>query len=317
MRYRALGRSGVKVSALCLGCANFGHPADEDESVRIINEALDGGINFIDTANVYGVESGGSESILGRALKGRRDQVVLATKVHGGMGSGPNDRGNSRYHIMQQVEASLGRLQTDRIDLYQLHAVDADTPTEEQLSALTDLVRQGKVRYIGTSNHPAWRVCEAWWISEHRRFERFISEQSPYSMLNRGLEREVLPSCSRYGIAIMAYSPLSGCWLGGRYRKGRPAPADSLAVRAGWDLSSPQIQRRLDVVEKLVALADQAGLPLSQFALAWLLANPRVTPIIGPRTAAHVLDALPAVEATLDEAALAEVDRIVPPTTTI
>ena len=317
MRYHTLGRSGVKVSALCLGCANFGQPADEDESVRIINEALDGGINFIDTANVYGIEIGGSESILGKALKGRRDQVVLATKVHSSIGKGSNDGGNSRYHIMQQVEASLRRLQTDHIDLYQLHGVDADTPMEEQLSVLTDLVRQGKVRYIGTSNHPAWRVCEAWWISEHRGFERSISEQSPYSILNRGIERELVPSCTKYGTAIMAFSPLSSGWLGGRYRKGKAAPPDALAVRARWDLSSPQHQPRLDVVEKLIALADQAGLPLSQFSIAWLLAHRQVTPIIGPRTAAHVLDALQAVDATVDEAALAEVDRIVPPATRI
>ena len=313
MRYDSLGRSGVKVSALCLGCANLGEPADEAESARIVDEALDGGINFIDTANIYGVEPGGSETILGKLLKGRRDRVVLATKVHGRMGDGPNDGGLSRYHIMQQCEASLRRLRTDRIDLYQFHSADAVTPMEEQLSAVTDLVRQGKVLYIGTSNHPAWRVCEAQWIAEHRGLERSITEQSPYNILNRRIERELVPACAKYGIGIMAYSPLDSGWLGGRYRRGESVPADSLGARSGWDLTTPGNQQRLDVVEKLTALAGRGGLSLSHLAFAWLLAQSNVTPIIGPRTAGHVTDALAAVDVMLDDGVLAEIDAIVPP----
>jgi aryl-alcohol dehydrogenase-like predicted oxidoreductase len=314
MDYLNLGRAGVKVSPLCLGCMNFGNPTDEAESLRIIHEALDAGINFIDTANVY--NRGASETIVGKALKGKRDQVVLATKVHGVMGEGPNERGNSRYHITQQVEASLRRLDTDHIDLYQLHRPDPDTPMDEQLGVLTDLVRQGKVRYIGTSTFPAWELCEALWISDKYRYERFVCEQPPYSILVRGIEKEVLPFCAEHGFGVIPWSPLGGGWLTGKYRKGQAAPSDSRAGRRGWDLSSPESQRRLDAVEKLIPLAEGLGVPLSQFSLAWVLAQPTVTaPIMGPRTTEQLHDNLKALDVEIPEEVLEEVDEIVPPET--
>lgn len=314
MDCRNLGRAGVKVSPLCLGSMNFGRPTDEAESIRIIHEALDAGINFIDTANVY--NRGTSETIVGKALKGKRDRVVLATKVHGVMGEGPNERGNSRYHITQQVEASLRRLDTDHIDLYQLHRPDPDTPMDEQLGVLTDLVRQGKVRYIGTSTFPAWELCEALWISDKYNYERFVCEQPPYSILVRGVEKEVLPFCAKYGFGVIPWSPLGGGWLTGKYRKGKEAPPDSRGGRRGWDLSSPASQRRLDAVEKLIPLAEGLGVTLSQFSLAWVLAHSTVTaPIIGPRTTEQLHDNLKVVDIEIPEEVLEKVDEIVPPET--
>ena len=227
MDYRLLGRAGVKVSPLCLGSMNFGAAADEAQSTRVIHAALDAGINFIDTADIY--SKGRSEEVIGKALAGKRDGVVLATKVWGRMGTGPNDAGTSRLHIMQAVEASLKRLQTDHIDLYQLHRPDTETPMDEKLSALTDLVRQGKVRYIGTSNYPAWQLCESLWVSDVNRFERFVSEQPQYSILSRAVENEVLDFCRQHGFAVIPWSPLAGGRLTGKYRKDRPAPADSVS----------------------------------------------------------------------------------------
>lgn len=315
MEYRNLGRSGVKVSPLCLGCMNFGDPTDEKESIRIIHRALDAGINFIDTANVY--NGGVSEEIVGRALTGRRDEVVLATKVHGPMGDGPNDRGNSRYHIMMQVEASLRRLNTDRIDLYQLHRPDPDTPMDEQLSVLTDLVRQGKVRYIGTSTFPSCTLCESLWISEKNNFERFVCEQPPYNILSRAIERDVLPFCRKQGFAVIPWSPLAGGWLTGKYRKGRDLPEESRGARRAWDLQSPACRERLEVVEKLMDVVEnrhKSGATLSQFALAWLLHQPGVTsPIIGPRTMEHLEDHLGALDVELSRDALDRVNDAVPP----
>jgi len=314
MDYRKLGRAGVKVSPLCLGCMNFGGPAAEDESVRIIHAALDAGINFLDTANVY--NKGASETIVGKALKGVRDHVVIATKVHGKMGEGPNDSGNSRLHIMRQVEASLKRLKTDRIDLYQLHRPDPATPMDEQLTALSDLVRQGKVLYVGTSTFPAWELCEALWTSDRRNLERIVCEQPPYSILVRGIEKDVLPFCRRYELAVIPWSPLAGGWLTGKYRKGRPPPPDSRGALRGWDLNSAEGLARLEVVERLLPLAATYGVKLCQFALAWLLANPVVTsPIIGPRTVEQLHDNLAALDVRLTEDALAEVDEIVLPGT--
>jgi aryl-alcohol dehydrogenase-like predicted oxidoreductase len=291
---------------------NFGGATDEEESIRIIGGALDAGINFIDTANVY--NNGVSEEIVGKAIKDRRDEVVLATKVHGSMGDGPNDRGNHRYHIVRQVEASLRRLQTDRIDLYQLHRPDPDTPMEEQLSTLTDLIRQGKVRYIGTSTFPAWQLCESVWISRGRGYERFVCEQPPYSLFGRAIEREVLPFCQEYGFAVIPWSPLAGGWLAGKYRKGQPLPEGSRLARRGADMDAPVNQKRLDAVEALLPIAQEMGVTLSQFALAWVLANPAVTaPIIGPRTCEQLEDNLKAIEITLDDGVLKRVDEIVPP----
>ena len=312
MEYRALGRSGVKVSPLCLGTMNFGDPTGEEESIRVIHAALDAGINFVDTANVY--NHGVSEEIVGKALQGRRHQVVLATKVHGKMGVGPNDYGNSRYHIMQQVEDSLRRLRTDHIDLYQLHRPDPETPLDEQLGALTDLVRQGKVRYIGSSTFPAWQLCESLCVSERRLLERFICEQPPYSLLNRRIETETLPFCRAHGFAVIPWSPLAGGWLTGKYQKGQAAPGDSRAHGSSWDLQSDEARRRFDAVEKLLPLAKEAGVSLLQFSLAWLLANPAVTaPIIGPRNMRQLEENLPAAHLSLDAALLKKVDAAVAP----
>jgi len=230
MQYRPLGRTGIKVSPYCLGAMMFGgigNP-DHDECVRIIHKALDSGINFIDTADRY--SAGESEEIVGKALKGRRDRVVLATKVHGPMGDDPNMQGNSRRWITRAVEDSLRRLQTDHIDLYQIHRPAPDTDVEETLSVLTDLMREGKVRAIGASTFPAADIVEAQWVAERRGLARFRTEQPPYSILNRSIEREVLPACQRYGMGVMAWSPLAKGMLTGRYRKGEPTP-DSLRAR--------------------------------------------------------------------------------------
>ncbi len=316
MEYRNLGRAGVKVSPLCLGTMNFGGPTPEADAVRIIHTAMDAGINFIDTANVY--NQGVSEQITGKALlQGKRDQVVLATKVHGPMGEGPNERGNSRYHIMQQAEASLRRLQTDRIDLYQLHRPDPNTPMDEQLSALTDLVRQGKILYIGTSTFPACTLCESLWLSDTHNFERFVSEQPPYNILCRSIEKEVLPFCRKYGFAVLPWSPLAGGWLTGKYTAGKKPPSGSRGDRKGWDTDSAKGKKRVAVIEKLLDVIqdqDPPGASLSQFALAWLLHQPDVTsPIIGPRTSEQLEDNLGATQIKLTEEALRRVDEAMPP----
>ncbi|HEY64922.1 MAG TPA: aldo/keto reductase [Caldilineae bacterium] len=316
MEYRPLGRTGVLVSPLCLGAMNFGGPTSEEESIRIIDRALDAGINFIDTANVY--NAGESERIVGKALKqnGKRDQVVLATKVHGRMGDGPNDRGNSRYHIMKACEDSLRRLQTDHIDLYQLHRPALDIPQDETLRALDDLVRQGKVRYIGCSTFPAWMVMEALAISEKYNLARFISEQPPYNLVDRRIENELIPLAQRYGLAILPWSPLAGGILAGRYKKGAPPPPDSRAGRqGGTGLFAQRITpAALDVAEKLAERAKERGMTLSQFALLWCKDQPGVTsPIIGPRTMEHLEDALPVLEMTLSDEDRAFCDELVHP----
>jgi aryl-alcohol dehydrogenase-like predicted oxidoreductase len=327
MEYRTLGRTGVTVSAHCLGAMMFGPwgNTDEDECVRIIHAALDGGINFIDTADVY--SEGRSEEIVGGALRGRRDRVVLATKVHGQMGDDPNERGNSRLWIMRAVEESLRRLQTDHIDLYQIHRPDPDTDIDETLGALTDLVRQGKVRYLGCSTFPSWQIVEAHRASERRGLERFACEQPPYSILVRGIELDVLPVAQRYGMGVIVWSPLAGGWLTGKYRRGADAPADSRAVRfaqqgrpvaARYDLSRPGNQRKLDLVEALQEVADQAGLSLTHMAMAFSLAHPAVTStIIGPRTMDQLDDLLKGADVKLDTATLDAIDDVVPPGTVV
>jgi aryl-alcohol dehydrogenase-like predicted oxidoreductase len=319
MDYRPLGRTGVKVSPLCLGAMMFGawgNP-DHDESVRIIHRALDGGINFIDTADVY--SRGESEEIVAKALKGRRDQIVLATKVHGAMGSGPNRRGNSRRWIIQECDASLRRLGTDWIDLYQVHRFDDDTDHDETLGALTDLVRAGKVRYIGSSTYPASEIVTAQWVAERRGHARFVCEQPPYSLLVRGAESEVLPLCGRYGMGVIPWSPLAGGWLSGRWRKGQAQPESTRSGRIPqrYDLSLPENQRKLDAAEAFAELAEEAGISLIHLALAFVLQHPAVTaPIIGPRTLEQLESQLGAVDVQLDSALLDRVDEIVPPGTT-
>ncbi len=321
MEYRSLGRTGVKVSPLCLGAMMFGgwgNP-DHDDSIRIIHRALDAGINFIDTADVY--SRGESEEIVGKALAGgRRDDVVLATKVHGDMGEDPNQRGNSRRWIIREVENSLRRLGTDWIDLYQIHRPEQDTDIEDTLSALTDLIRAGKVRYVGSSTFPASQIVEAQWISRERGLERFASEQPPYSMLARGIESDVLPTCLRHGIAVIPWSPLAGGWLSGSYRSGAEPPSSSRATRLPqrFDLSIPANQRKLEAADALGGLAREAGHSLIELAIAWVINHPAVTAaIIGPRTMEHLESQLPAAEISLDTALLDRIDEIVPPGLTI
>ncbi|MFF7883904.1 aldo/keto reductase [Streptomyces sp. NPDC007896] len=314
MKYRTLGRTGIKVSPYCLGAMMFGvigNP-DHDDSVRIIHKALDAGINFVDTADAY--SRGESEEIVGKALKGRRDDVVLATKAHLPMGDDPNQQGNSRRWLVRAVEDSLRRLGTDHVDLFQIHRPAPDTDVEETLSALTDLVRAGKVRAIGTSSFPASDIIEAQWVAERRGLMRFRSEQPTYSILNRGIEREVLPVCERYGMGALVYSPLAGGLLTGRYRKGRQADSH----RAAFGFKHLSDERRLDAVEELIPLAEKAGMPLTHLAMAFAIAHPGVTSaIIGPRTMAHLDDLLAGAETTLSDEILDQIDAIVPPGTDI
>jgi aryl-alcohol dehydrogenase-like predicted oxidoreductase len=317
MHYRPLGRTGVQVSPLCLGAMMFGDwgNTDHDESVRIIHRALDAGINFIDTADVY--SRGESETIVGKALAGgRRDDVVLATKVHGRMGDDPNQFGNSRRWIVREVEASLKRLNTDWIDLYQIHRPEPDTDIDETLGALTDLVRQGKVRYIGSSTFPPSSIVEAQWVARDRGRERFVCEQPPYSMLVRGVENDVLPTCRRYGMGVIPWGPLAGGWLSGRWRKGQEPPQSSRADRipGRYDLSIAGNQRKLDATEQLARLAEETGLSLIHLGLAFVINHPAVTAaIIGPRTMEHLESQLGAADVTLDPAVLDRIDEIVPP----
>ena len=321
MELRPFARTGVQVSPLCLGAMMFGKwgNPDHDESIRIIRAALDAGINFIDTADVY--SRGESEEIVGKALAGgRRDHVVLATKVHGTMGDDPNQYGNSRRWIMREVEDSLRRLGTDYIDLYQIHRPEPDTDIEETLGALTDLVRAGKVRYIGSSTFPASHIVEAQWAARERNLERFVCEQPPYSMLVRGIEADVLPTARRHGMAVIPWSPLAGGWLSGRWRKGADAPESTRAQRLPrrYDLSLPENQRKLEVADALGRLADEAGLSLVHMALAFVIRHPAITSaIIGPRTMEQLESQLGATEVQLDDELLDRIDELVPPGTNL
>jgi aryl-alcohol dehydrogenase-like predicted oxidoreductase len=302
MPYRSLGRTGVQLSPLCLGAMNFGGPTPEDESHRIIDAALDGGINFIDTADVY--NAGESERIVGRALQrnGRRDQVVLATKVNGEMGPGPNDRGISRYHIMKACEDSLRRLQTDHIDLYQLHRPSLEIPQDETLRALDDLVHAGKVRYIGCSTFPAWMVMEALSTSERYSLVRFVSEQPPYNLLDRRIENELVPLAQRYGLALLPWSPLAGGILAGRYAETGAVPAGSRLERNGKEspFGDRITSRAVSVAREVAAIARERGLTSSQLALLWCKDQPGITsPIIGPRTMEQLQDALAVLDMAL------------------
>jgi len=317
---RTLGRTGVKVSPMCLGAMMFGAwgNTDHDESIRIIHRALEAGINFVDTADVYA--QGESEEIVGKALLGRRDRVVLATKVHGQMGDDPNSQGNSRRWIIRSVEDSLRRLQTDWIDLYQIHRPSPETDVDETLGALTDLVRAGKIRYFGSSTFPAHEIVEAQWVAERRGRERFACEQPPYSLLVRGIEADVLPVCARYGMGVITWSPLAGGWLSGRYREGAELPTSGRAARipARFDMSLPQNQAKLAVAEQLALLAEDAGLSLVHMALAFVLEHPAVTSaIVGPRTMEQLEEQLGAAELRLDGALLDRIDELVPPGTNL
>jgi aryl-alcohol dehydrogenase-like predicted oxidoreductase len=321
VEHRPLGRTGVSVSKFCLGAMMFGAWGNPDhaESVRIIHTALDAGVNFIDTADVYG--QGESEEIVAKALAdGRRDDVVLATKFHNAMGEDPNQRGNSRRWIMRAVEDSLRRLGTDWIDLYQVHRPDPETDIEETLGGLTDLVHQGKVRYIGGSTFPASAIVEAQWAARRRGLQRMVTEQPPYSILVRAIEADVLPTCSRYGMGVMSYSPLTGGWLSGRWRKGTGQQSSSRAGRLPerFDLAQPANQRKLDAVEELAQLADETGITLIQLAIAFVLRHPAITAaLVGPRTLDQLDGQLAAVDVVLDDAVLDRIDEIVPPGVTI
>jgi aryl-alcohol dehydrogenase-like predicted oxidoreductase len=313
MQYRTLGRTGVKVSPLCLGTMNFPTPSGAEESIRIMNRALDGGINFFDTANVY--NGGESEKIVGRALKenGRRDEVVLATKVYGNMGEGPNENGVSRYHIIKAAEDSLRRLQTDHIDLYQLHRPGLDVPQDETLRAFDDLVRAGKVRYIGCSTHPAWMVMEALATSEKFNLARYVSEQPPYNLLDRRIENELVPLAQKYNLALLPWSPLAGGILAGRYNDPKNYPDGSRASKGEW-FARRVNQAGIEVARKVEAMAQERGLTITQLALLWVKDQPAVTaPIIGPRTLAHLEDALGILDKNLDEADIPLFDELVHP----
>jgi aryl-alcohol dehydrogenase-like predicted oxidoreductase len=317
MEHRTLGTTGMQVSPLCLGAMMFGawgNP-DHDESVRIIHRALDAGINFIDTADVY--SRGESEEIVAKALAGgRRDDVILATKVHGSMGDDPNQQGNSRRWIIREVENSLRRLGTDWIDVYQIHRPEPDTDIDETLGALTDLVRAGKVRCIGSSTFPASQIVEAQWVAERRGRERFACEQPPYSMLVRGIEADVLPTCSHYGMGVIPWSPLASGWLSGRWRKGAELPQSTRAERlpARYDLSLPANQRKLEAADALAQLAEEAGISLIEMAIAFVIRHPAVTAaIIGPRTMEHLESQLGAAKVALPDDVLDRIDEIVPP----
>ncbi|MFI5355825.1 MAG: aldo/keto reductase [Opitutales bacterium] len=319
MDYHQFGRTGIKVSPLTLGCMMFGGKTDLAETCRIVDRALDAGLNCIDTANIY--SRGQSEEFTGEALKrnGRRDRVFLCTKVHGAMDdTDPNMRGNTRRHIIQQCEASLRRLQTDWIDLYQIHRPQPDVPIDEALRALDDLVRAGKVRYIGSSTFAAWQVVDALWCAKELHLNRFVSEQPPYNLLDRRIERELLPMCRTHGLATLPWSPLASGLLSGKYHAGQPAPAGS---RFADFAKVPFLNQRwtdgsLAVIEKLRPLAAAKGLTLSQFALAWVGRQPGVTsPIIGPRTLEQLEDNLPAIGVTFTADELKAIDAIVPPGT--
>jgi aryl-alcohol dehydrogenase-like predicted oxidoreductase len=317
VEYRPFGRTGVQVSNLTLGAMNFGARANADhaDGIRIIHRALDEGITIVDTADVY--SQGESEEVVGKALEGRRDDVFLATKVHGQIGEGRNTRGNSRRWIALAVENSLRRLRTDWIDLYQVHRPEPGTDFDDTLGALSDLVHQGKIRYIGTSTFEPSAIVEGQWTAERRNRERVVSEQPPYSIVARGVEREVLPIAQRYGLAVIPWSPLAGGYLSGRHRTGG---ASTRAERfpARYDTTLPENATKVAAVEQLQALADEAGLSLIHLALAFVLQHPAITSaIIGPRTLEHLESQLGAAKVTLSADVLDRIDEIVPPGVTL
>jgi aryl-alcohol dehydrogenase-like predicted oxidoreductase len=326
MEYRTLGTTGVRVSTHCLGAMMFGSwgNTDVDACVRMVHEALDAGINFVDTADVY--SAGESERIVGKALAERRDEVVLATKVHGRMGPGKNDEGNSRLWITREVESSLRRLGTDHIDLYQIHRPEPQTAIDETLGALTDLQRAGKIRYFGSSTFPGWQLEEAAWVAERNGLSRFRTEQPPYSIFVRQIELDVLPVAQRLGTGVLVWSPLCRGWLTGRYRReafDRSPEARAARVGGrgmGWqfDESRPEIQRKLDLVEELAKLAAEAGVTMTHMAVAFALAHPGVTSaIIGPRTPEQLADLLSGADVRLEPAILDAIDELVAPGTLV
>ena len=312
MQYRTLGRTGIKVSPYALGALMFATSIgnrDPEDSIRIIHKALDAGINLVDTADAYG----DSEEVVGRALKGRRDNVVLTTKFSRPMGTDPNQQGTSRRWIITAAENSLRRLQTDHVDVYQIHRLDPDTDIEETLSALTLLIRDGKVRAIGSSNTPASNIAQAQWVSDRRGLERFRTEQPPYSILNRSIEREVLPVAQQYGMGVLTWGPLGQGMLTGRVRRGQ----DNDVIRAKI-FTAFSDERRLDAVERLIPLAEGAGLSMPHLAMAFAISHPGVTSaLLGARTMEQLDGLLAGVDVVLSDDVLDRIDEIVPPGTDI
>ena len=314
MDYRILGRSGVKVSPLGLGTDNFANPTLPKESIQIINRAIDAGINFLDTANTYA--KGESERIIGKAFKesGGRDKVLIATKVHYRVGKEPNDAGNSRLHIIKACEDSLKRLQTDYIDLYQLHRPSFDIPLDETLGALSDLVTQGKVRYIGSSTSPAWKIMEALHISEIRKYPYFISEQSPYNLLDRRIENELIPFCKHNNLGIIAWSPLAMGLLAGRYNNAKKMPKTSRGNLRKGIYSERITEAGISIGKKFVKISDQHNIKPVQLATLWVKDQPGVTlPLIGPRTINQLEDYLPVMDMQLNQTLKEACDLLVPP----
>ncbi|MCB9147979.1 MAG: aldo/keto reductase [Caldilineaceae bacterium] len=308
MQYRLLGNSGLRVSAIGLGTNQFGGKVDQLDTAQIVSGAIDLGINFIDTADIY--QQGRSEEALGVALKGKWDKVIMATKVVSPTGDGPNDKGASRYHIMQNVEASLRRLQTDHIDLYQMHRWDNDTPLEETLRTLDDLVSSGKVRYIGASNYAAWQLARANLLAEVRGWVPFVSIQNHYHMFEREQEREIIPFCNAHNVGILPFFPLAGGFLTGKYKRGEAAPAGSRGE------NSPYVQKYMtdanyDKVEKLTAWAEERGHTMGELAHAWLLAQPSVSSVIsGATKLSHVQANAKAADWALTAEEFAEVNGV-------
>jgi 1-deoxyxylulose-5-phosphate synthase len=313
MDYRLLGRTGVRVSPLCLGTMNFGGVTNEEDSIRIIHAVLDAGINFVDTANTY--NGGQSEVAVGKALRDRREKVVLATKVHFKVGDGPNDEGNSRLHILKACDDSLRRLQTDHIDLYQIHRPNLEIPVDETLSALTDLVRAGKVRYIGCSTHPAWLVMEALAVSERLQLARYVSEQPPYNLLDRRIENELIPLALRYQLAIIPWAPLAQGVLAGRYPVNEPFPEDARAERLKGSIYAERVTLRgVEAGARFSEVAQYFGKAPGQLALTWCKDQPGVTaPIVGPRTIEQLQELLPVLEMQLSDDERIACDQINPP----
>jgi len=312
MEYRALGRTGAQVSRLCLGCMNFGWGTEEQESSEIIHRALDIGLNFLDTADVYG--KGASEEITGRAIKGRRDEVFLATKGFNRMGEGPNDWGASRIHIMRAVEDSLRRLQVEHIDLYQMHRPQSGVPIDETLHALDDLIRAGKIRYIGTSTYGAWQLVESFWQSEKLGLNRFVCEQPPYNLLDRRIEREMLPVAKLYGVAIIPWSPLAGGMLSGKYRRDEPNPHGSRYESGKFRNGEAVPEPAWKIIEGVRALAEEKGVEMDALALAWVASRPEVTsPIIGPRTMQQFEANLAALQVQISAEDERRLDELSPP----
>ncbi len=314
MIYRPLGRTGTQVSSLCLGCMTFGAKTNAEDSYAIIDRAIDAGINFLDTANVY--SRGKSEEVTGEALKrnGKRDRIILATKVHGKMNDDdPNSQGNTRRNIIAACEASLRRLQTDYIDLYQLHRPHPSVPIDETLRALDDLIRAGKVRSIGTSTFAAWQVVESLWASQQHGLNRFVCEQPPYNLLDRRIERELVPMAQTYGIALIPWSPLSGGLLTGKYQR-ETKPEEGRYANPGDVQKRRYNDRAFDVIDALLPIAEAKNCPLSQLATAWCMAQPGITsPIIGPRTMEQLEDYLASLDVNLDAEDLRKIDEAAPP----